>query len=281
VANPQCENGFIRIANELFDALMRYSPGRTEHQVLFAIIRLTYGWNKKEGKISISRLQKLTGKSRRMIIYALKNLESKNMVTIKRSRSCSPQKGGSMNDINVISFQKNYEKWVVQEMTDSYAKSLKQRRLYYKKKKSMVVQEYDGSARNCSMVVQETVKDEQVLAPIKDTLLKDNKEKEKEKKKTVANKTEKIDFDKTFFKFVNLSENKIKTYQEKFPLINIELEIKKMESYLMDNPQKKYKNYGRFITAWLIRAQDRFLRVDKIEPEEPQYEEYHPDWENE
>ena len=281
MANPQCENGFIRIANELFDALMRYSPGRTEHQVLFAIIRLTYGWNKKEGKISISRLQKLTGKSRRMIIYALKNLESKNMVTIKRSRSCSPQKGGSMNDINVISFQKNYEKWVVQEMTDSYAKSLKQRRLYYKKKKSMVVQEYDGSARNCSMVVQEMVKDEQVLAPIKDTLLKDNKEKEKEKKKTVANKTEKIDFDKTFFKFVNLSENKIKTYQEKFPLINIELEIKKMESYLMDNPQKKYKNYGRFITAWLIRAQDRVLQVDKIEPEEPQYEEYHPDWENE
>ena len=281
MANPQCEDGFIRIANELFDALMRYSPGRTEHQVLFAIIRLTYGWNKKEGKISISRLQKLTGKSRRMIIYALKNLESKNMVTIKRSRSCSPQKGGSMNDINVISFQKNYEKWVVQEMTDSYAKSLKQRRLYYKKKKSMVVQEYDGSARNCSMVVQEMVKDEQVLAPIKDTLLKDNKEKEKEKKKTVANKTEKIDFDKTFFKFVNLSENKIKTYQEKFPLINIELEIKKMESYLMDNPQKKYKNYGRFITAWLIRAQDRVLQVSKTEPEEPQYEEYHPDWENE
>ena len=132
MANPQCEDGFIRIANELFDALMRYSPGRTEHQVLFAIIRLTYGWNKKEGKISISRLQKLTGKSRRMIIYALKNLESKNMVTIKRSRSSSTQKGGSMNDINVISFQKNYGKWVVQEMTDSYAKSLKQRRLYIK-----------------------------------------------------------------------------------------------------------------------------------------------------
>lgn len=82
---------------------------------------------------------------------------------------------------------------------------------------------------------------------------------------TARNKIEKIDFDPGRCNFVNLSTERIKIYQEKFPAINVKREIKKMESWLMDNPKNRKSNYGRFITNWLSRTQDKASRFDRTE----------------
>jgi phage replication O-like protein O len=106
--NPQAENGHVDIANEIAEALARTPLSGNEFRVLFALFRKTYGWHKKQDRISIGQIITLTGLSRRSIIYSLQNLEAKNMVTIRR------EKEGNINKPNLIAFQKIYTLWVVQ-----------------------------------------------------------------------------------------------------------------------------------------------------------------------
>lgn len=144
--NPQLEKGYTRISNEILDALCKYHPGFTEGQIIWAILRKTFGWNKKSDRLSISQIQKMTGKSRRMVIYALKNLEGKKMIVINRNQYRLP---------NEITFQKNYNLWIKGS------------------EKSCI------SAKNCTgaiigkKVVQLSVKDIPKVAPTKDTYTKD------------------------------------------------------------------------------------------------------------
>lgn len=166
---PQLENGYTKIANEIMDALIKVPIGNANAQILYAILRKTYGWNKKSDQISISQLEKITECSRRTVIYALQNLESKRMIIIKRSRG-----RGIKNEINEISFNKKYQEWVVQEKSDQYNKVLKQRKEFYRKSKRLVVQEIVSSARNGNLVVQETEKNSGFLAPTKETSTKEN-----------------------------------------------------------------------------------------------------------
>lgn len=173
---PQCEDGYTRIANELLEALCRIPLGNSEAQIFFFVLRKTYGWNRKQDNISIGQIMEGTGISRRMVIYGIQNLESKKLLNVFRCRG-----RGIKNEINEISIQKNHELWVVQEKSQQYCEALKKRRLAYQKSKAGVVQENlssarngISSARNSEKVVQETVNDEQFLAPTKDTTTKDN-----------------------------------------------------------------------------------------------------------
>ena len=63
MASPQCEHGFTRIANELLDAFL--AAGRLltkrEAMVWLAILRLTYGFNKKADFIPVRRIERMTG----------------------------------------------------------------------------------------------------------------------------------------------------------------------------------------------------------------------------
>jgi phage replication O-like protein O len=166
MANPQTENGFTAIANEIIDALCKCHPGGSEGQVLFAVMRKTYGWKKKEDKLSISQICDLTHLARRTVIYAIKNLEAKNMVSVKRNRV------NGFNEANTIGLQKDYSLWVMQEIDGSarkgksYNATLQKQRDNYKKR---VVQGIGGSARKGEKVVQGNVINIPFLAPTKET----------------------------------------------------------------------------------------------------------------
>ncbi len=168
MANPQKENGFTPIANEIAEAFCRYYPPSSLGQVLWCILRKTYGWRKLDDRISIGQIKKATGLSRRMVIYALQNLEAKRIIQVQRKRG-----RGIKNEVNRISFQKNYDLWVVQEKSSQYRKAINSRKLHYKKSKDGVVQETVSSARNSNLVVQETEKKGRFLAPTKETNTKE------------------------------------------------------------------------------------------------------------
>lgn len=157
---PQLEDGYTKIANEIIDALARFMPGATEGQIIYAILRKTYGWHKKEDKISITQLIEMTGKSKRMIIYALQNLEAKKIIFIKREILHGEKQS------NLISFNKNYKEWVVQNL----APQVEKRRQYDKFSSAR----RRSSARLCKKVVQDSVKVVQNLAHTKETITKDN-----------------------------------------------------------------------------------------------------------
>ena len=168
MANPQKENGFTPIANEIVEAFCRYYPPNSQGQILWCILRKTYGWGKTDDRISIGQITKATGLSRRTVIYALQNLEAKKIIQIQRKRG-----RGIKNEINRVSFQKNYDLWVVQEKSSQYQKVINSRKLHYKKSKDKVVQETVSSARNSNLVVQETEKRGRFLAPTKETITKE------------------------------------------------------------------------------------------------------------
>src|SRR3990167_1541126 len=69
-------------------------------------------------------------------------------------------------------------------------------------------------------------------------------------KKTTLVQTDKISFDFTAKKFINLN-NTVETFKEKYPALDIDKELLKMEAWLISNPKNRKSNYLRFINNWL------------------------------
>lgn len=98
MANPQTENGYIKIANEIAEKLVSFRIPGELYQVLWVILRLTYGWNKKMQKISLSRFIEFTGMQKPNIARALSKMITRKIV-IK-------------NDNAKYGFNKNYDEWI-------------------------------------------------------------------------------------------------------------------------------------------------------------------------
>jgi len=103
MANPQTENGFTKIANEILEAMVNTPLLGSEFQVLLYIIRKTYGYNKKQDRISFTQFEKATGISRQTINKTIKNLVAKGMIV----KIYLPE--GNIG----YTFIKDHEKWVV------------------------------------------------------------------------------------------------------------------------------------------------------------------------
>lgn len=102
MADPQTENGYIRITNEILDSLISAKLTRSEYKIILVVLRKTYGWNKKEDKISLSQFSQMTGISRVGVINAIKSLVKQGLLT---------SKAGFTTEVVTYSFQKDYDKW--------------------------------------------------------------------------------------------------------------------------------------------------------------------------
>ncbi len=100
MANPQKENGFTSIANELIESFQRLHLSGNQWCLLWTIIRLTYGWNKKVDHISLSMFEQCTGLNRWNLKRDLNNLFKRGVI-IKDS-------SGYMIGYGL---QKDYTKW--------------------------------------------------------------------------------------------------------------------------------------------------------------------------
>lgn len=103
MSSPQLENGFIKISTELFEAIYRSEIPAKPRKCLDFIIRKTYGWHKKEDKISLSQFTKELSMWRASVCRNLKFLEDSNIIFSKKHGST-----GTAYSIN-----KDYSKWRV------------------------------------------------------------------------------------------------------------------------------------------------------------------------
>lgn len=87
MANPQTEDGYTRIANELMEALAKIRIPGEAMKVLLVILRKTYGFQKKEDSISLSQFCLCTGMKKPAICKALHNLNALNVITQKDNGS--------------------------------------------------------------------------------------------------------------------------------------------------------------------------------------------------
>jgi phage replication O-like protein O len=102
MANPQKENGYTPIANELLDALIVFRIPGEMRQVFDAIIRKTYGFNKSEDHISNSQIVAMTKMKKQNVSRATIGLVKHKLVI----RSDEPTAKGYLLKIN-----KDYSQW--------------------------------------------------------------------------------------------------------------------------------------------------------------------------
>lgn len=102
MANVQLENGYTKIANEIFEEIAKIKLSPTQYRLLFVIWRFTYGFNRKEHKMSLNFLSQAIGCDSRQIQRELKRLEERKVIFQKI-------KPGSYRK---ISFNKNHDEWV-------------------------------------------------------------------------------------------------------------------------------------------------------------------------
>ena len=101
IISPQAENGHTDIANELIEAMAKIRISGEAMQVLLYIIRKTYGWHKKEDKISLSQFTIATGLKRAIVCRALNKLKSMNLISLKKETG----------SVTTYCFNKHYNTW--------------------------------------------------------------------------------------------------------------------------------------------------------------------------
>lgn len=100
MANPQCENGYIRFASELWEAVCRLRIPGEARQVFDLIARKTYGFNKKEDAISLSQFVLGTNLLKNHICDSISKLKKMNLIT---------EKGNKIT--NIYSINKDFQSW--------------------------------------------------------------------------------------------------------------------------------------------------------------------------
>ena len=139
--NPQVENGYTKIANELLEVVVA-TPLPSRHKDLWwFVIRKTYGYNKKQDKISLSQFVKGTGIDRSGVCRIIKDLVAWRLLGKKGSISAIikdysqwiPQKrklSSGVQDNRVVAQQPHTKESITKE---SITGSLKSSPVPYKK----------------------------------------------------------------------------------------------------------------------------------------------------
>jgi phage replication O-like protein O len=100
-SSPQLEDGYTRIANELYEAVLRFDFTQRQLKLVLAVIRKTYGYGKKEDDMSASQLGEMCGMARTHVTATLTQLAAMNVIAKRPGRfGC------------IVGIQKNQERWI-------------------------------------------------------------------------------------------------------------------------------------------------------------------------
>ena len=79
--SPQLENGYTRIANDLLDAMVAAGLTARQWAVSMAIVRKTYGFNKKQDDIGLGQLAAMTGIDKAHLSRTVRELADLKILT--------------------------------------------------------------------------------------------------------------------------------------------------------------------------------------------------------
>lgn len=101
MVNVQAEHGYVRLANELMEALAKADLSGQEFRVVFYLIRMTYGWNRKNTRLSIAQIAEATGLDKTITYRTVRSLYGHNVI----------RADGDNHHPKTYSIQKDYTKW--------------------------------------------------------------------------------------------------------------------------------------------------------------------------
>lgn len=104
MANPQKENGYTSISNELLEQIYRRRFSASQLKILLLVIRFTYGFNRKTATLSNTFIAAGTGMHEITV--------SKEVGTLLRDNVLKLYKKPSFHNSRVIGINKDYEGWL-------------------------------------------------------------------------------------------------------------------------------------------------------------------------
>ena len=102
MANPQLEDGYTSIANEILERLALIKISATDWRVLVTIIRRTYGFHKKVDWIANFQITQSTGLCKAVVSRSLARLKEDNLI---------------LRNGKTIGFQKDWDQWKLAEQS--------------------------------------------------------------------------------------------------------------------------------------------------------------------
>jgi len=241
--NPELKEGFTQIANELLTALAKAQMQGTitsrERAVIDFVIRYTYGYHEEIGNLRTSFIAKELETTPNYITHLLKRLIEKNII---------------LKDGNEIAFNKHYNDWETVKLPYHKSKLFREKVAADGNSGNSITPKVITVSHNSDNSITIDPKQEQLKTNLINPLNKTNKYNINKTIKKEIIKERKITFNRSTFKFENIPKEKIDKWKEAFLNCNVDLELKKMEAWLMANPTKHKKNYEKFIVNWLSRA---------------------------
>lgn len=102
--NPQVEDGYTKISNELLEQIYAAHFNSTQFGIILCVIRYTYGFHRKNAKLSNSFIAKAIGKSDRSVKRGIVELLAMNVLIPERYSSTSTKKLGINKKYNTWKF---------------------------------------------------------------------------------------------------------------------------------------------------------------------------------
>ncbi|TCZ76079.1 hypothetical protein E0485_14630 [Paenibacillus albiflavus] len=110
MANPQLEDGYTRIANEILDKFMQLRLSGSQKDIVLAVWRYTYGFKRKAHMMSVDFLSEATGLDARQVKRILKTLIDRKIINVVSEASGIRSR--------ILEFNKNHNEWLeVVELT--------------------------------------------------------------------------------------------------------------------------------------------------------------------
>lgn len=105
MANPQTENGYTSISNELLEAIYRYSFTSTQLKIILCVCRYTYGYSRKVHSLGAGYIAKAIGSNARHT--------AREIVKLIKGGVLIENKIYKLNSPRKLGLQKDYEVWRV------------------------------------------------------------------------------------------------------------------------------------------------------------------------
>lgn len=102
-ANPQLEDGYTRISNELLEAICKYDFTGLQMRILMLFIRSSYGYGKREAAFSLEYIQEKLQIPKRSAQRSLKSLTDANILQVIQEASRSTPR--------IMMLNKKYNEW--------------------------------------------------------------------------------------------------------------------------------------------------------------------------
>ena len=103
--NPQIEDGYTKIANELLEIIYKAPFNATQLKIMLCVVRFTYGFHRKTGKLSISYIATAINRDYRNVQREINNLVDLNILISEKNSSNSCRKLG---------INKKYNTWKIE-----------------------------------------------------------------------------------------------------------------------------------------------------------------------